>query len=162
MLVVSDTSPLRALHFLKLKWLLRAMFDDVVIPPAVARELERPSSNLPAIALKQFADVRVVVPLHRAAVDALPSELDPGEREAIALARELDADAILIDERIGRAIATADGLTVVGVIGILQKAKTLGLIPAIRPLLDSLRSELNFYVSQSLYERTCRDAGEMP
>jgi predicted nucleic acid-binding protein len=76
------------------------------------------------------------------------------------LAQELQADAILIDERAGRAFATAKGMTVIGVIGILRQAKAQGLIPAIRPLLDSLRSGLKFNISATLYDLTCREAGE--
>jgi predicted nucleic acid-binding protein len=62
MLVVSDTSPLRALHFLKLIRLLAELFDDVVIPPAVATELTRPTSGLTPISLDELGSVRVVAP----------------------------------------------------------------------------------------------------
>jgi predicted nucleic acid-binding protein len=160
MLVVSDTSPLRALHSLKLIRLLAELFDDVVIPPAVAIELTRPKSGLTPITLDELGSVRVVAPTNPAAVNLLRADLDPGESEAIALAQELQADAILIDERAGRAIATAKGMTVIGVIGILRQAKAQGLIPAIRPLLDLLRSDLRFNISDSLYDLTCREAGE--
>jgi uncharacterized protein len=62
-----------------------------------------------------------------------------GEREAIVLAHELHAQ-LFIDEQRGREIATAQGLEVVGILRILVDAKQRGLIPAVRPLVEALRT----------------------
>jgi len=58
----------------------------------------------------------------------LASTLDPGEAEAIALALELSADLILLDERDGRSAAERAGLRVTGVLGVLLRAKNNGQI----------------------------------
>jgi predicted nucleic acid-binding protein len=61
------------------------------------------------------------------------STLHRGEAEAIALATELKADIVIIDERGARQLATHAGLSVTGVLGILLRAKRAGQIPAVRP-----------------------------
>lgn len=78
-------------------------------------------------------------------------DLDKGEAETIALSIELNADLVLLDERPGRQIAESFGLPVAGVLGILLNAKTLNLLPAIKPALDDLRQQAGFYLSDELY-----------
>jgi predicted nucleic acid-binding protein len=95
-------------------------------------------------------------------VRALQGELDDGEAEAIALAVELQAELILIDERRARAVATRLGLNVVGVLGVLVEAKHRALVPHLKPILDALITRAGFRVSPPLYERVLQAAGESP
>jgi ribosomal protein S18 acetylase RimI-like enzyme len=85
--------------------------------------------------------------------------LGAGEREAIALALELGADAILLDDRPARRVAEAAGLNVVGTLGLLLEAKRVGLLASVRPELDKLL-ETSFFLSRQLYERLLEMAGE--
>ena len=94
-LVVSDTSPIRVLHHVSHLHLLGEFFDEVLIPPAVARELEA-SGRFVSISVAQIPKCRIEVPQDIAAVKALEAELQSGEAEAIVLARERDAE-LLID-----------------------------------------------------------------
>jgi predicted nucleic acid-binding protein len=75
--------------------------------------------------------------------------LGDGEREAIALAIEIGADAVLIDERAGRRVAEEAGLKVIGTLGLLLEAKRAGHIRTIRPELDKLL-ETSFFLSPQL------------
>jgi hypothetical protein len=86
--------------------------------------------------------------------------LDRGEAETIALALELGADLVLLDERDGRYTAQRFGLRVVGVLGVLLEAKSKGLIKNIKPYLDMLRQQAGFYIRETLYQQMLILAGE--
>lgn len=158
--VVSDTSPLRALeHLGQLHW-LNEFFDQVFLPPAVAVELRQPPVAFKPLDLSTWPYLQVRAPQSATRVAELRSMLDAGEAEAIALAEELRADVVLIDELAGREVARQGGFTVVGTLGILLEAKQRGVCPAVRPLLDCLQTELNFFVSSELRQTILRQAHE--
>lgn len=81
------------------------------------------------------------------------SDLDKGEIEAIALALELNARYLLIDERKGTFVAEQLGIAAIGVLGILIEAKRRRFIASVLPLIDRLVSEINFFVSTRVRRR---------
>ncbi|WP_157818089.1 DUF3368 domain-containing protein [Candidatus Thiodictyon syntrophicum] len=87
-------------------------------------------------------------------------DLDAGEAASIALALELSAELILIDELDGRHQARRQGLTTMGVAGVLLLAKRQRLIEVVKPLLDDLRLRARFWLSHSVYEQVLAKAGE--
>lgn len=103
MLVVSDTSPLRALQAIRQVGLVERLYGPVFVPPAVVAEL---AVDAPAVGPFPVADYPFLVvraPSDRASVSRLLVELNAGEAEALALAVEVRADTVLIDEAPGRA-----------------------------------------------------------
>ncbi|WP_315789779.1 hypothetical protein [Fischerella sp. JS2] len=108
MIVISDTSALTNLAAIQHLHLLPQLYKQVIIPEAVYRELADIDPPVPGtleVQATSWLEVRQVV--NRNAVKQLQHEvrLDPRESEAIALALELNADLLLIDERRGRAQA---------------------------------------------------------
>lgn len=160
--IVSDTSPLRALVGLGRLDLLEAIFQEVIIPPAVLDELNRADSRLPSVTQARLGFVRVMTPTDTAVVLDRWSKLHRGETEALALAVELGADAILMHETEGRNVAQSLGLRPLGVLGILLMAKERGLLPEIAPLVDQLQRNIGFFISRSLRSQVLALAAEAP
>lgn len=158
-LVVSDTSPIRALAHLDRLDLLGSLFDEVLIPPAVARELRAPR-RAAALEPSPISHLTLTERPKPESFQSIPVELDAGEAEAIALALERGITAILIDERTADAAARRLGLMPVGVLGILLQAKSAGLIDRIIPLVQRLRGELRFRMTDELQEQVRRLANE--
>jgi uncharacterized protein len=78
----------------------------------------------------------------------------------LALALELRADTVLIDDSLGRKIALQLGLDPTGVLGILLKAKKQNLIASVTSSIDRLQLELNFFISKALRQEIIIRAGE--
>jgi hypothetical protein len=97
---------------------------------------------------------------NRHLTQALTQELDIGEAEAIALALEIGADLLLMDERLGREVALHLDVRYTGLIGVLIEAKRKGFIVSIKPCLDQLRDIAGFRLSEKLYTRVLQDQEE--
>ena len=158
-IVVSDTSPIRALHFLAQTVLLQQLFGTVIVPPIVADELAHSRTPYGPIHVVRIPFIEIRAPLDQQRVLQYAAALDAGEAQAIVLAVELGA-TLLIDEIDGRAAAAAAGVPFIGVLGVLARAKREGLIDEVRPLLDRLRSGLRFRIAQKLYEEFLQSIGE--
>jgi predicted nucleic acid-binding protein len=85
--------------------------------------------------------------------------LDRGEAEAIALAEEITADELLLDERAARAIAVARGLKIIGSAGLLVRAKQQSFITVVRPFLERMQAQGIRY-SQRFIAEILRQLGE--
>lgn len=159
-IIVSDTSPIRALdHLGKVQW-LESLFGEVFVPPTVAEELLHPAARHSSFDVGLYSFFVVRMPATSIQLEKLMMELDAGEAEALALAQEIQADAVLIDELEGRKVAQQMGIAVIGTVGILLKAKQQGLCPAIAPFLDRLQSELGFFLSAAVRAQALVMAGE--
>lgn len=159
-IVVSDTSPVRALaHLGNVGW-LEVCFREVLIPPAVVDELLHPAPKYAPVDVHDFPFLQIRAPTQSLILAELKRELDEGEAQALALAKELFADQVLIDEADGRRAAQRLGIPVIGTIGILLQAKRRLLCPAIAPLLDRLVGELDFFISASLRAKALKMADE--
>jgi predicted nucleic acid-binding protein len=160
-IVISDTSPLTNLAAVGYFHLLEQIYSRIVIAQAVYDEIVTSQPGNPgAVEIKQAAWIEVKSVTNQSLVTALELELDKGEAESLALAVELSADLVIIDERRGRQVASRLGLNRIGILGILLVAKNRGLITAIRPILDSLRQKAGFWLAEDLYNQTLRLANE--
>ena len=163
---VSNTSPLTNLAVIGRLDLVCDQLKQVAVPAAVWREmlaLPHASGRASLLAAREDGGLVVVPIASRALAGSLRfSGLDEGESEAIALAVEISAPLLLIDEKKGRAAARRLGLSVTGALGIIAAACKSGAIPSASLEIRRLRMEAGFFISREVEENTLRLAGEIP
>ncbi len=130
MKVIVNATPPIALTILGQLELLRAMFDDVLVPPAVYEEvIAQGTERIGATAVANADWLQVVSPTVTPTIEPLLLGLDEGEMQVLLLAREVQPDWVLIDEKLGRSVAKAMGLPVKGTLGVLLAAVLAELLP---------------------------------
>ena len=60
----------------------------------------------------------------------------------------------------GRRTATAAGLRVTGLLGVVARAKRAGLIDLVKPVLDELIQVARFWIGPDLYAEVLAELGE--
>ncbi|MEA3208061.1 MAG: uncharacterized protein QOE70_1118 [Chthoniobacter sp.] len=161
MIVVADTSIVLNLCCVQQIDLLRTLFRRVIVPAEVATEFTRLASRD-----RRFADLSMPDWIEvRTAPQAIPPEvasagLNPGESAAIVLCLREAADALLIDEALGREVAAGLGIRIIGILGVLLEAKRHGHLSSVRAVLDRLESEAGFWVAATLRARVLSLAAE--
>jgi len=160
-IVVTNTSPLLNLAVIGEARLLPELFARVTAPNMVREEIDSLRLRDQRFRSADTANAAVFATVRDASRVALLSlHLDPGEAEAIALALELRADLILLDERRATRAARQLGLRTLGLLGVLLLAKRKGLIDQVRPLLDRLETDAGFWIARDLRQQVCRAARE--
>lgn len=158
MLIVADTSALLALAACESLSLLDTLFGEVRVPPAVFRECtvagRAGADVLDAYLRGKVADVEFGEFVIAA------GGLGRGELEAMALYKRLRADRLLIDDQRARKVARINQVQVIGSIGVLLVAKAENVVPAVRPLLDSIRVA-GIYLSDRVLTEALRLADEI-
>jgi len=149
--VVSNTTPIISLLKIGKLEILKDLYEEIYIPQEVFSEIEAGKNKKFYLNLLAFEWIRIEQIQDRKSI-AYFLDLDKGEVEAIILASEIEADLILLDEALGRYHAKHAGLKVTGTIGVLIKAKKLGLISELKPLIFELR-EKGVWLSESLIEK---------
>ena len=148
-LTVSNTSCLIGLETIGRLDLLEQLYPQLLIPPAVAIEWGTP---VPHWILCQSIQ-------NKALAQALSLQLGPGEAEAIALAVEIGAQRLILDDQRARRIAVQLHVPVTGTVGVALAAKQQGFLPLVRPLFDDLKAA-GFWLSDPLLQQALRLAGE--
>ena len=160
MRVVANAGPLIAMARIGQFDLLQSLYGQIYIPPSVRAEVAISGRDRPGAEEVGIASwIHVVDVRDMTAVQLLRERLDASESEAIVLAIQIEAGLLLIDEARGRRLAEARGLHKTGTIGTLIMAKRRGLISAVTPLLDDLRTS-GFRMGVDLYHEALRLAGE--
>ena len=155
MIVVSDTSPICYLLLIDQISILQELYDIVVIPQAVADELN--ASESPPVVRNWIANppnwlqIEIVSTSSSLGLE----KLDPGEQEAILLAEQIEAELIILDDKAARQIASERGLRIMGLLGIVKDAAQFGLLD-LRVTFERLQ-EVGFWVAPSLLERLLRE-----
>ena len=153
-IAVSDTSPLIALKHAGLLEKLSLLFQRIIVPPSVMRELSVKEKEY----FQSLSFLSVEVPHDRRLVLVLKTIVDEGEAEAITLALEKNS-LLVIDDLKGRKVARRLGLKIIGTLGVLKTMKLKGIIREVKPFIERLR-EKGFYISDDLVNKLLSDMGE--
>ena len=161
MIVVSDTTPLIGLASINRLEILRELFGEVYIPQAVYAETVthgRTTGNARRD-VQRARWIHVVQVQNRPAVNILLDEMDSGEAETIVLAGERKADWVLMDERKGRRKLSQLNVQKIGTVGVLLKARQLGMISSLKTEIENLQKQ-GFAVSQMIIDGVLKIAGK--
>lgn len=160
MKVLCNTSPLLLLARIDRLDLLPALYESLIVPTAVLEEVNAQDDEVARHIREQVQhpafQAREASAQH---LSAVAEDLGKGERAAIALALETEADLVILDDEQGRQIARKHGFAVTGTIGVLIEARERKLIPSMRRALDRL-VEAGLWIDEHLYHRVLQAYGE--
>lgn len=160
MTVVSNTSPLILLGKIDRIDLLPQLYDDVLIPGSVLEEIEaKPGKAVPQIRVLLRSQQLQLQHAARHMLAELPMNLGAGEREAMALALETEADLVILDDQQGRQVARSKGMSVTGTVGVIIEARARSIVPSVRHEVDRL-IEAGLWISEVLYHRIVQEFEE--
>ncbi len=158
--LVCDTTVLLYLERVGQADLLPLLFTPIYVPEPVMLELDmgrllRPDTFNP----RECAWIEPVAVSEGAVAALPPNRLGRGERAVVAYAYSLPGCVVGLDDLQARRLAEELGLTVIGTLGILLRAKQAGLLPTVRPLVHALIAQ-GFHLAPDLYQTVLDLAGE--
>jgi predicted nucleic acid-binding protein len=158
-LVIADTGPINYLILVGHIDILPVLFQRVILPAVVSNELKH--RKAPPVVQQWIAHPPVWAEIHRTphAHDPAMEKLDAGEEDAIALALELHADLILMDDQAGVRIARNKGFRVAGTLAILAMAAARGLLN-LGEAFDRIKLT-SFHYKQEVMDRFLADVSRM-
>jgi len=158
MKVVANTTPLISLAAIGRLDILESLFGRIIIAEAVYREIKaKPGFGYDQIDCAYIEVQSIQGQLYK---EFLLTQLDSGEAETIILAKEINADFVIIDENIGYRFARSAGLTAIRTLSILLRAKEKGYIERVKPLLDEMVEKGRWY-SRAVCRSFLDKAGEL-
>lgn len=159
-IIVSDTSCIGYLIQINLLHLLQTLYGEIIIPAAVNDEILQLENKGYILSEFKNADWIKIYSTHNLSnVSKYENILDRAELEAISIAIELEADLLIIDEKLGRVVATTIGFDITGLVGILITAKNKNLILSVKKALDEVIL-LGCRISKTLYNIALKSCNE--
>jgi predicted nucleic acid-binding protein len=155
-----DTGPLIFLSKLGHLDLLKDAASTICVAEAVIDEIQaKPDEAARAInlACQFWLSVRQVT--NRQAVEILLADLGRGESETIVLAKEIEAERVVMDDLDARRFAHRVGLKSIGTLGLLLAARLDGRIASLRREIENL-ADAGFHATPELVDRVLTEAGE--
>ncbi len=169
MIVISQAAPLLSLAAISHLELLHKLYGYVLVPPAVSLQIVwagGEEEGSPGEIL-DLAWIETRQPSNEPLAIALGAYLPDEEAEALALAVDLNADWLLLDDPRARALARRFKLPFLGLLGVLVAARRAGHVGALAPLLDDLRAGADrpgggLAIDDALYRRVLAAVDEAP
>ncbi len=158
MIVVSDTSPLNYLVLIGEVDILAALYERVLIPEIVFRELQHPRAPLSVREWIAQAPAWLEVHPTHTNISRDLAALDPGERDAISLALALGIETILVDDNEGRGAARDHGLQVTETLGVLERGAKQDLVdlPSVLARLQQNKFRIRAEIVEDLLAKNAR------
>ncbi len=158
---VVNASPLILLGKIDQIALLGAMAREIVVPRAVIREISAKPDGERTVQTLMALESAIVVDDEVPPANILSWDLGPGETQVISHAVMHSADRVVIDDLEARRCAKAMGLTIIGTLGIVGRAKAQGLIERAGPVVQRLR-ETGLYASDEIVQKLLQEVDEWP
>jgi predicted nucleic acid-binding protein len=154
-----NASPLIYLSRAGLIELLALVGSELVVPRAVADEIGKRGGDDPTVrALASYSPLVVVeTPPVPSIIQAW--DLGPGESAVLAFAHATPGTLAILDDLAARRCAGTLGIPVKGTLGLVLLAKQRGVIPAARPVVETLRLA-GMYLSDSVTNQALALVGE--
>ncbi len=150
--VIVNTTPLIALCHVGQLNLLKKMYGEIMIPHAVYRELSEKQESVCKKQVDASLDwIHVEEIENQMAKSMFKTQLHDGEVEVMILAKERDADIVIIDDANAKKHAKYLKLPVTGTLGVLIKAKKQGYISELKPIIQEMVNK-NIYISEKLVQ----------
>ncbi len=156
--IISNTTPIISLLKVDKLNLLKELYTKIIIPKAVCLEIEKGKEKPYYHDLTQIEWIEIKEIANPDSKDYF-FDLGDGEAEVLILAKELNADLIIMDEIMGRRYSKQLGFNLTGTIGILLKAKEIGLINSVHDLLTELTKK-GTWLNPKLIKKTIELANE--
>jgi len=159
MLTICNTSPLLYLNLIGQLRLLPLLYQEIVIPQAVVTELAAGASQGIQVPDPKTITWLQIMSVKSPSLLPLVIDLGAGETEVIGLALENPTSRVILDDQLGRRIALLNHLTVTGTLGVVVKAKQMGYLTKVKPIVQDLRLA-GLWMSDSLEQLILAQAGE--
>lgn len=156
-IIISNTTPIISLCSVECEYIFHKLFNMLIIPKAVDEELR--ATDKPGANFSENEWVKIIPVKNKSFVNSLMKDLDKGESETIALAEQLKADAVIIDENFGYQIAKYFDLSVFRTLSILKIAKEKKIINAAKPIVEEMVNKGRWY-SNNLIQKYLKTLGE--
>ena len=160
-MIVSNTTPISNFLHLGQMEILKTIFKELHVPMAVYSEIEAYFSgdNQWQKCLNEGFIIRAEVQTS-AKIKELLTHLHMGEAEALCLCIENNAKLCLLDDRDARIIARLNKIPISGTLGVLLKAKKMGIIESVKELIDRLRTDHHYWIDDAMYNKVLNLSGE--
>lgn len=156
--VIVNSTPLIVLGNAGLLEILQKLYGRILVPEAVYQEVTAKDDAAGMILLNGADWLRIEEVQNKSDARIFSSRLHAGEVEVMLLAREQKADLLIIDDNAAKSTAKYLGMKVTGSLGVLLRAKQMGIIPDINDAMDQIILN-GFYVSEELRKHIILLAG---
>ncbi len=157
--VVVNSTPLIILGNIDGLKILQELYGEIIIPRAVFEEVTSKDDDAKLKLSQNLSWIKVLEVQDKSNRKMYQAKLHDGEVEVMMLSNEISADLLVIDDNAAKKTAKFLGFTVTGTLGVILKAKSEGIIPQVKPILDEILRQ-GFYISSKLIETVLKTSNE--